>query len=79
MQLSCDGENCVLPLCAWKLAFVKCQSNCQGKIYINEFIFTCGESYYHILPVNSRSYYKFQVEIGAATNRDFNIEIACKV
>ena len=27
---------------------------------------------YHILPVNSRSYYKFQVELGA-TNQDFNI------
>ena len=33
---------------------------------------------YCILPVSSRSYYKFQVEIGAATNRDFNIEIARK-
>ena len=33
---------------------------------------------YRILPVNSCGYYKFQVEIGAATNRDFNIEIACK-
>ena len=33
---------------------------------------------YHILPVNSCGYYKFQVEIGAATNRDSNIEIVCK-
>ena len=34
---------------------------------------------YCILLVNSRGYYKFQVEIGAATNQDFNIEIARKV
>ena len=33
---------------------------------------------WHILPVNSRSYYKFQVEIGAATNRDFYIKIVRK-
>ena len=33
---------------------------------------------YRILPVNSCGYYKFHVEIGAATNGDFNIEIACK-
>ena len=33
---------------------------------------------YHILPVNSRGYYKFQVEIGAATNWNFNIEIGVK-
>ena len=32
---------------------------------------------YCILPVNSRGYYK-QVEIGAATNHDFYIEIARK-
>ena len=34
---------------------------------------------YHILPVNSCGYFKFQVEIGAATNQDFYIKIACKV
>ena len=28
--------------------------------------------------VNSRGYCKFQVEIGAATNQDFNIEITRK-
>ena len=33
---------------------------------------------YHILPVNSHDYYKFQIEIGATTNQDFNTEIACK-
>ena len=33
---------------------------------------------YHILPVNSCGYYNFQLEIGAATNRVFNIEIARK-
>ena len=36
------------------------------------------EDIYRILLVNSRGYYKFQVEIGAATNQDFNIEIVCK-
>ena len=34
---------------------------------------------YHIVPVNSHGYYKFQIEIDAATNRDFYIGIACKV
>ena len=34
---------------------------------------------YHILPVNSCGYYKFQVEIGAVTNRDFYIKIALKI
>ena len=34
---------------------------------------------YHILPVNSRGYYKFQAEIGVATNQEFYIEIARKV
>ena len=33
---------------------------------------------YCILPVNSHGYYKFQVEIGAATNRDCYIKIARK-
>ena len=33
---------------------------------------------YHILPVNSRGYYKL-LEIGAATNQDFYIETARKV
>ena len=33
---------------------------------------------YSISLVNSHGYYKFQVEIGATTNRDFNIEIAHK-
>ena len=31
---------------------------------------------YCILQVISCGYYKFQVEIGAATNQDFNIKIA---
>ena len=31
------------------------------------------------LMVNSRGYYKFQVEIGAATNRGFYTKIVCKV
>ena len=35
-------------------------------------------STYSIAPVNSCSYYKFQVEIDLATNRDFNIKIAHK-
>ena len=30
------------------------------------------------LHVNSHCYYEFQVEIGAVTNRDFNIKIAHK-
>ena len=34
---------------------------------------------YHILPVNSHSYYKFQVEMGVATNQDVYIKIARKV
>ena len=33
---------------------------------------------YHISQVNSHSYYKFQVEMGAATNWEFIIEIARK-
>ena len=33
---------------------------------------------YHILLINSCGYYKFQVEIGTATNQDFNIKIVCK-
>ena len=33
---------------------------------------------YRILLVNSHGYYKFQVEIDAATNQDFNIKITCK-
>ena len=33
---------------------------------------------YCILLVNSRGYYKFQVEIDAATSQDFHIEIASK-
>ena len=33
---------------------------------------------YYILPVNSCGYCKFQVEIGAVTNQDLCIEIACK-
>ena len=33
---------------------------------------------YHNLSVNSCSYYEFQVEISAATNRESYIEIACK-
>ena len=48
--------------------------------------YACSYSYidsslihgYHILLVNSHSYHKFQVEIGAVTNRPFNIEIAHK-
>ena len=31
------------------------------------------------LLVNSHGYYKFQVEIGAVTNRDFNIEIKSSI
>ena len=33
---------------------------------------------YRILPVNSRGYYKFQLEIGGVTNQDFSIKIARK-
>ena len=33
---------------------------------------------YCILLVNSRGYYQYQVEIGVATNRDFNIKIVRK-
>ena len=33
---------------------------------------------YHIISVNSHGYYKFQVEIGAATNQGFNIKITRK-
>ena len=33
---------------------------------------------YRILPVNNRSYYKFQVEIGTVTNCDINIKIVHK-
>ena len=33
---------------------------------------------YRMLLVNSHGYYKFQVEIGAATNRDLYIKIALK-
>ena len=40
-----------------------------------DFVAKDGNFSHHILPVNSRGYYKFQVEIGAATNQDFNIEI----
>ena len=34
---------------------------------------------YHILLVNSRGYYKFQVEIDVVTNRDFIIKIVHKL
>ena len=33
---------------------------------------------YRISPVKSHGYYKFQVEISAATNQNFYIEITCK-
>ena len=34
--------------------------------------------FWHILPVHSRGYYKFQTEVGATTNR-FYVEIVHKV
>ena len=42
------------------------------------YLFRLSNLKYRILPVNSHGYYKFQVEIGAATNQDFYIEIARK-
>ena len=41
-------------------------------------IFALIYNIYHILLVNSCGYYKFQAEIGVATNQDFYNEIAHK-
>ena len=43
---------------------------------LNALIESIDAGIYVTIPVNSCGYYKLQVGIGAATNQDFNIEIA---
>ena len=78
-------------VCAYPFVLVCCMCACVYivRIYVYRMhvyacIYSKGKTIWvnavhRILPVNSRGYYKFQVEIGAATNQDFYIKIACKV
>ena len=67
MSLSCMIPLLDHPPVVWLLQHTQ--------VHMYESTFTAS---YHILLVNSRGYYKFQVEIGVATNRDFNIKIVHK-
>ena len=44
---------------------------------LNALLESIDTGMYVTIPVNSCSYYKLQVGIGAATNQDIYIEIAC--
>ena len=76
-------------VCACPFVLVGCMCACVHCTYVYRMhvcacMYSRGKTIWvnavhRILPVNSRGYYKFQVEIGAATNQDFYIKIACKV